>query len=172
MNEIITKICTKCGEEKPIAEFWRKNSRCRSCHNVYMREYNLNNRDKINKRKREQYQENRGSYRSDQSEYRRNNKEKVRAWHKTYYNNNKDKYRNSSLINNFGITLEQYKDMLSLQNGLCAICGKSPEKLVVDHSHETGKVRGLLCSNCNVGLGLFGDSQEILNSAADYLEKK
>jgi hypothetical protein len=62
--------------------------------------------------------------------------------------------------------------MLEAQNGSCAICHRSPRKrcLVVDHDHATGRVRGLLCTNCNHrGLGAFGDSHEVVQRAADYL---
>ena len=72
------------------------------------------------------------------------------------------------------ITLEEY-DALSLQQGgRCLICGKSQTKnklLHVDHNHSTGKVRGLLCGKCNSGLGMFGDSVEVLYTAIEYLKK-
>ena len=62
--------------------------------------------------------------------------------------------------------------MHDAQGGLCAICGrKQPEKwLAVDHDHETGVIRGLLCSRCNSGLGQFKDNPDRLRLAADYLE--
>lgn len=75
----------------------------------------------------------------------------------------------------YGISLKEYERLYILQNGLCAIC-HNPETrnlnafLVVDHDHNTGKVRGLLCGNCNSGLGFFKDSQENLNSAKQYLK--
>lgn len=56
------------------------------------------------------------------------------------------------------------------QGGQCAICGVSPDKLYLDHCHTTGKIRGLLCSSCNTGLGMFKDHTGNLRSAADYLE--
>lgn len=73
----------------------------------------------------------------------------------------------------YGISIERYNAMLQQQNGLCAICRNPPElyqKLVVDHNHTTGHVRGLLCSACNQGLGLFKDNQEYLLNAAKYLK--
>ena len=78
-----------------------------------------------------------------------------------------------------GLTEEQYWDMFRRQNGLCAICQK-PESgihkgklmnLSVDHCHATGKVRELLCSLCNRGLGHFLDDPAILQSAIGYLER-
>lgn len=78
----------------------------------------------------------------------------------------------------YGISWEEYILMHHLQNGVCKICGGKGFKmqethqvlLVVDHCHESGKVRGLLCHNCNRGLGLFQDSIDYLLKAAEYLE--
>ena len=73
----------------------------------------------------------------------------------------------------YGITLEEYKARMLKQDSRCAICGgvnKSGKQLAVDHHHITGKVRGLLCSNCNNGLGLFQDNPELLNKAAAYIK--
>lgn len=70
----------------------------------------------------------------------------------------------------YNITPEEYHGMMEQQAGACAICGEV-EKLVVDHCHETQKVRGLLCIKCNWGLGHFKDSHERLTSAAEYLQR-
>lgn len=84
---------------------------------------------------------------------------------------NQDKYRDRVLQNRYGITLQQYTTLLEKQGGLCAICGKEDLiRLCVDHDHKTGIVRGLLCGNCNQGLGKFKDSLELLIQAIDYLE--
>jgi len=76
----------------------------------------------------------------------------------------------------YGISLKDYQTMYISQNGLCAICHhpepvKARMFLAVDHDHKTGKVRGLLCSKCNMALGGFGDSSEILRSAIRYLRE-
>ena|ERR1700675_927408 len=70
----------------------------------------------------------------------------------------------------YGITKDQYSIMCEIQNDRCAIC-LSKEKLYVDHDHETGRVRGLLCNNCNSGVGFLKDSHEVLLAAAVYVEK-
>ena len=63
--------------------------------------------------------------------------------------------------------------MLSNQSGHCAICiNKDKRKLAVDHCHKTGKIRGLLCSNCNQGLGMFKDNLDFLGRARNYLRGK
>ena len=71
----------------------------------------------------------------------------------------------------YGITLEEIQSIRKAQGGLCAICRKAPMngKLYVDHNHTTGKVRGLLCLHCNLGLGHFNDSLIGLSAAVRYL---
>lgn len=82
--------------------------------------------------------------------------------------------RASSLRLKYGITQEQYDEMVRRQNGLCAICEHAPiqKVLVVDHDHKTGVIRGLLCDACNVGLGRFGDDPKLLRAALRYLERR
>ena len=88
-------------------------------------------------------------------------------------------YRFRSLIRKrYGITEDQYYQMLKEQNGVCCICklpnsgGFRPkQRLAIDHDHNTKFVRGLLCQKCNRGLGLFNDSIERLKSAIKYLER-
>jgi 5-methylcytosine-specific restriction endonuclease McrA len=81
------------------------------------------------------------------------------------------------LKRNYNITLADYCNMFLLQDGCCAICGNKNQSntkypLIVDHSHVTDKVRGLLCPKCNLGLGHFQDNTELLCKAIDYLEKQ
>lgn len=74
----------------------------------------------------------------------------------------------------YGICRAEWNEILQQQNGGCAVCGKarcSRGRLHVDHCHKTGKVRGLLCENCNAGIGRFQDSSSLLRRAAEYLEK-
>ena len=74
----------------------------------------------------------------------------------------------------YGITLEQYYELLKIQNNGCAICGKTEEpdgrRLAIDHCHLSGDVRGVLCNNCNNGLGSFGDSIDGMLKAIEYLK--
>lgn len=74
------------------------------------------------------------------------------------------------LLKKYGMSVADYNAMLDKQFWLCAICGRCPKRpLFVDHDHKTGSVRGLLCSDCNLGLGAFKDSQSNLSDAIDYL---
>lgn len=79
----------------------------------------------------------------------------------------------SKLKKKYGITAEDYEALLVKQNHGCKICGKTEEKngrrLAVDHCHENGYVRGLLCSNCNKGLGCFQDDTDRMRVAMTYL---
>ena len=78
-------------------------------------------------------------------------------------------------LKQFGLSVADYNQMLSEQSGVCAICGQVPSgkrtRLAVDHDHETGKVRGLLCHGCNTMLGFARDSKTTLQSAINYLAK-
>jgi hypothetical protein len=83
--------------------------------------------------------------------------------------------RSESIVKSYGISLEQYDRLLAAQNGGCAICGSKEAKtqrngrFCLDHNHQTGEVRGLLCAPCNRGVGLLGDDPERLKKASDYL---
>ena len=80
------------------------------------------------------------------------------------------------LRNRYGITEDDYKTLFKKQEGCCAICGAdystSERNLDVDHDHNTGIVRGLLCNNCNRGLGHMQDDIKILENAVRYLNGK
>lgn len=85
-----------------------------------------------------------------------------------------DKKRDYDFRRQYGISLSERADMLASQGGRCKICGieegLAPRKrLAVDHCHETGKVRGLLCDNCNKGIGCLRDDPAILRMAIEYL---
>ena len=71
----------------------------------------------------------------------------------------------------YPITVYQQRLLRKAQHGKCACCGEVREYLVVDHCHESGYVRGLLCQGCNQGLGFFRDNPQILRAAAAYLER-
>ena len=78
------------------------------------------------------------------------------------------------LRRNYGLSVEQYEEMLEAQGGVCAICQdtcKTNQRLSVDHCHDTGKIRGLLCRACNAGIGGLGDNADNVRRALSYLEE-
>jgi len=87
--------------------------------------------------------------------------------------------KNDNLKRKFGITIDDYNALFERQGGVCAICGEEEKvmangelrALSVDHNHETGEVRGLLCNGCNRGIGLFRDNITTLKNAARYLDR-
>lgn len=162
------KVCSKCGVEKESSLFNRDRSKasgyrswCKTCDNINSRvQYNKDPQARRDKRK-EYYYENREDEIQKRGEFRKNNVDMHRG----------HKYRQL-----YGITLEQFEEMRTLQNFSCAICGKHElqnknKKLFVDHDHDTGKVRELLCHGCNTGIGLLQDDVELLQKALDYLIK-
>jgi uncharacterized protein YbaR (Trm112 family) len=89
------------------------------------------------------------------------------------------KHRNAYYVRVYGLTVDDLNKMKESQDNKCAICGgegfhigknNHHEKLAVDHCHKTGRVRQLLCHNCNRALGLLQDSPELLRKAAEYIE--
>ena len=89
--------------------------------------------------------------------------------------------RSYNLKQRFDMTIDQYNKMFLKQKGKCSICNSAEtaldnkgctKYLAVDHNHDTGAIRGLLCSSCNTGIGLLGDSVKTLKSAIKYLNKR
>ena len=140
------KKCTKCFLEKEETEFHthKQNERLRpDC------------KDCVNKRN---------------SKYKKDFKELHLKQVKNWQKRNPDKVKDYSLRTEYGITLATYNQMAFAQAGKCLIC-MCDAKLVVDHCHATGFVRGLLCDSCNKALGGFKDDLERLKRAINYLEK-
>lgn len=98
-------------------------------------------------------------------------REKRAAYMKEWRKRHPAKAKEHVLKKQYGIGLDEYHDLLHRQDGVCAICGKGDDhfSLAVDHCHSTKRVRGLLCSKCNRGVGLFEDEPERLERAAAYL---
>lgn len=106
----------------------------------------------------------------------KNNPEKNREKQKRWRINNPEKLKKEKvkykLKKKYGITILEYNSMLFKQSGVCAICGNvatGGRRLSVDHDHASGNVRGLLCQNCNAGLGLFKENINSLGAAISYL---
>jgi len=135
----------------------------------YYAKYQKDRRDLINKRARER--------RKTDPEYRAKQIEYSRLWRKNNPGKMAFMKKKSILKHTYGLTLEQYNEMVNRNGGRCYICNKIKKRnnckngLCVDHDHKTGQVRGLLCHSCNRALGLLGDDIKILKLAIKYLEK-
>lgn len=92
------------------------------------------------------------------------NKEKAKEAHKKWVSNNKDKVAFTKAKSAYGISKEEYESL----EKVCVICG-STTNLRIDHSHQSGRVRGMLCDHCNKGLGFFKDNPTLLLRASDYI---
>lgn len=110
-------------------------------------------------------------------EWRKKNPEKAKAIQKKHTSTAlfKKKSYEYHLKRKFGLTIEQYDTLLLKQENRCAICDKHQlelgKRLDIDHDHISGKIRGLLCNACNQGIGLFGDSKELVTRALNYLKE-
>ena len=121
------------------------------------------------------YLANKEQYNAKSKAWREANPEQAKANRKRNYELNKESNlqysKEYNLKKKFSLSLLEYEEMLTKQNGVCAICGGTCTKsLAVDHDHATGAIRGLLCNNCNRGLGHFKDNLKNLQQAIDYLK--
>ena len=168
------KICSVCGDEKEISLFGysRPNvhrANCKVCQNEYNRQWRSENPDKAKK-----YIAGQVKY---HKAYRMENREKRNERLKKWGRENPGKKRAQKYRHRYGIDIKDYEDLLLSQESCCAIC-KSKDKgrkgakyFVIDHCHDSGKVRGLLCHKCNVILGYAEDGIDRLQSAIEYLKR-
>jgi len=146
------KVCSKCKKEKPFSDFYNKsctkdgkNSQCRQCRLNYVH----TNRDAILKTRRK------------------------------YNNKNRDILRRKGAARWHGMTLEEYDSFFAVRNHRCEVCGLSGEEsykllnktLDIDHCHETGENKGLLCGLCNPASGMLKDNPDLAFKLWKYLER-
>ena len=109
-------------------------------------------------------------------EWRNKNKHKAKEYYEKVYKfkEDKNKTRDNRFKRTYGISLDDYNQMLIDQKGCCLICEKHASELnkslAIDHCHKTGKIRGLLCSRCNVGIGLLEEDLKIFENCIKYLK--
>ena len=141
----------------------------------YQQQYHSENKDKLREYNRLWRLMNKDKVKECSRQYRLENKEKIKEFNHKYRLENKDKLTNKQLKYSYGVTLEQYNEMLNKQSGSCAICGRhqseSKKRLHIDHNHSTGQVRALLCYRCNAGIGLLDEDINRLDMAKLYLLK-
>ena len=176
------KKCTKCRILKVFTEYHKDNAqknglspRCKMCRAKYAKEF----RESPKGQRQKEYEKRpdvKVKNRKRSKEYEKSGKKIISA--RKYYDS--EKGRNHHLMRYHKITLKQYTEILLNQKGVCKICGlpeTSPngrggiKPLSVDHNHTTEKIRGLLCSKCNIMLGVALDNPDILISGAKYLKE-
>ncbi len=177
-----TKTCTRCGESKPLSEFWKRHRgtsklrpACKKCMTAQSRRWWLDNPDQVKKlgqrgtvKRRELLQT------SPEARARYNARARVTG--KAWRDKNRGKVRRYGFFGTikakYGLTRDQWDEQLIRQVGRCAICGaafRGDGEPQVDHDHVTGKVRGMLCQNCNIMLGTSRDNPRILEAGRDYI---
>ena len=175
------KTCKRCNEQKAVSEFYAyKNSngdtrlrpRCKRCQYETWRDPNKPRRIWA-KDKKSKYCARCGTTKP-KSEFHISETGRFKT--KYCKQCHSDEVQEKRLERDWGLTQDQYNDLLAKQGGVCAICGSSKSgtkkdgRLCIDHNHETGEIRGLLCASCNRGIGLLGDSSEMLLAACAYLK--
>jgi hypothetical protein len=140
---------------------------------VYNQKRYLENKEEYLKKAQDYYLKNRAKVKKASLEWGKKHPDKKKKSCDNWKKNNKEKTYGYKLKNKYGMTTEDYNSMFDGQGGRCAICGEHQSlmqgKLGVDHDHDTGIVRGLLCPRCNMAIGLLHDSVDIILSAANYL---
>jgi len=177
-------ICKRCDKTKDSSEFsepvgdkkvFTKGKTCKACKKLIKG---------INSKKR--YQETKHIDKEAKlkvnRDWHKNNKASVRLRNSEWQKNNQDRVRHNTLMSAHGITLDDYKSMLIQQNNLCAICHGAETKIskktgrtknfCVDHNHKTGRIRGLLCDDCNIAIGKMKENINSLKAAIEYLSKE
>ena len=166
-----TKLCPKCEQHLLLDQFHKHKGKgplglkswCKACDNANMAERRKNDlewAEKRNKKKSEHY-------------YANQDKEREKARVRDSLPKIKLQSKNNRYLRKYGLTKNQVDDMLQNQNNKCEICKKEfgeNNRYCVDHDHNTGKVRGILCHPCNVSLGLIKDSIKTAQSMAKYLK--
>lgn len=158
------KKCNKCGIEKDLTDFHNDRSKrdskstiCKTCRCANTALHRKTNPEYMSK-------------------WRSYNQDHIKDYNYKHYHENLVYHRNRQLKRTYGISLDEYEVLLSSQGEGCAICGVDScldgMSFTVDHNHETGEVRGILCRHCNTGLGMFKDSPNIIKNAYQYLIEK
>lgn len=172
MNEHTERTCTGCSTTKPLSDFYKfkggpmgHTTRCKACMNASQKAYKQTERGKA-------------VGRSKYKKWREANLELARRISRESNNKGRkespERFKDYDRKKLYGIPAGTYAAMLEAQEGRCAVC-KTTEPggkgtFHVDHCHDSKKVRGLLCSECNLGLGKFKHLPQLLDAAKKYLE--
>ena len=159
-----TKLCSKCKQEKPVIEFYKRSgqktyrSACKVCERQGVKDWYQRNKEKAKQKYRD---------------WREENIDKVRAYRKQ----NRAKHYRQEVMRKYGVDEGWFDEQLKKQGGMCECCnrkfawGDKQTTPHVDHCHQSGEVRGILCNRCNSVLGLSKDDPNLLSTLAEYLRK-
>jgi Autographiviridae endonuclease VII len=146
---VALRRCSKCLQDKDPSEFWKGASRCKPCRKADYQDYRAANHERLL---------------AYSKAYRQGHREQFSVWHRNY-----------RVRTTYGLTVAEYRDLCERQDNRCGICRRDFAELgrrpSVDHDHDTGRVRGLLCDNCNRGLGFFKENPRFLDAAKEWLTK-
>lgn len=146
----MSKACTKCKVVKEDCNFYKcslvksgLSPSCKACSSEYSKSYRAANRERV-----------------------RNN---ISTWVKSNPEKCSERARRATLKRRYGMSVADYDLILKDQEGMCKICGES-KRLYIDHCHDSGIVRGLLCASCNIGVGHLEKSGDFVQKALDYIK--
>lgn len=163
-----TKVCGHCKKRKKLSEFSTNpchkdgiNNWCKTCVSDYNKKWRIEHTKKYKEYKRKYWEKNKEVLKKKRQEYKRKNKIAIKI---------------GKIQHRLKISKNEATRLYNLTiNGVCAICGKpeslSRQSISIDHNHNTGKIRGLLCSKCNTAIGYFGENIKYLQNAIKYLQK-
>ncbi len=166
-----------------------KSGLCTTCWEIdYQKKYREKHKKEAKKYNKKYREKNREKLKEQQKAYQIKNKETIDTYKQAWYEKNKEKilverkvYRKKKasqrLLYNrrirFGLSKDKIEDLYKLHDNRCAICGKTEQEnkraLSIDHDHNTEEIRGLLCNNCNIGIGNLQDNPQLLLNAYIYL---
>ena len=166
------KTCKDCGFVGNVSEFAPRRLRCHKCYAEWQKQKRLRNIDRLKEYDRNRYVgERRAKQKATSSKWYYNNQVLVKQRVSGYYYKDRSYTKFQSLKNTYGLSKEQYQEMLEISKGLCEICGGKTSRMCVDHNHNTGQIRGMLCHTCNSAIGFLKDNINLLESAKAYLIK-
>jgi len=144
----------------------------KKAHRERQKRYRERDPEKYRAAQKRFYERNPGAGAAQAKAWRDRNLEKARTRAKARYEREPETWRNSQLERRYGLTLEDYRALFEKQGETCAACHSIEPRggrWVLDHCHETGMIRGILCNQCNLALGQVGDSTDLLLDLLNYL---
>ena len=177
----VEKTCKRCGASAPLAQFYRDlrfaggvDIQCSECRKNKTNSWRAKNAERAREISRKSRLKHADKARARAKLWHAKNRDRHLAYMANRRATQPRKVWEAKIKSSFGITARDYSILLLQQNFCCAICGKDQtefkKRFAVDHCHDTGIVRGLLCANCNKGIGNLQESIAVLQSAINYIK--